>query len=117
MAPRGRYAGRHRAPLWWWPALVGSGALVAALLGGALTLHGPVAISAAPGASATVGADHVTGTGDTVVSLSGDTPSSRITPPMSRAAPAAPPATVPGAAAASRPAAARAAGAVPRTSP
>ncbi|RKE09906.1 CAP domain-containing protein [Catellatospora citrea] len=116
MAPRGRYAGRHRAPLRWWPALVGSGALVAALLGVALTLDGPIADSAAPGSAATAGAGDVTGTGDTTVSLSGDTPSSRITPPASRTAPAAARAPGPGALAASPPAAAQAAAAL-RTSP
>lgn len=116
MAPRGRYTGRHRAPLQWWPALIGTGALVAALVGGALNLGGPVAMSAGPGSPATAGAGHVTGTGDTTVSLSGDTPSSRITPSASRTVAAAARAPAQGVLAASLPAAAQAA-AAPRTSP
>ncbi|WP_230686839.1 CAP domain-containing protein [Catellatospora vulcania] len=88
MALRGRYPGRHRASLQWLPALAGSGALVAVLLGGVLALNRPAATSAAPGDPPAAGAAYVTGTGDSPVSLSGDTASSRITPTASR--PAAP---------------------------
>ncbi|MEV0460905.1 CAP domain-containing protein [Catellatospora methionotrophica] len=114
MAPRGRYHGRHRAPLRWWPALLGAGALVAALLGGAMTLDGSVVVSAAPGASAAADVHHVTDSGDAAVSLSGDTASSRITPPASRPAPVAPVTAGPSAPAVGRPVDARA---TPRTSP
>lgn len=116
MAPSGRYAGRHRAPLRLLPALIGSGALIAALVGGALALSGPAAVPGATAGSPTAGAAHVTGTGDTAVSLSGDTASSRITPPASPPAARALRAAAPGASAASRPAASPAGPPAPRTS-
>ncbi|MEU7999592.1 CAP domain-containing protein [Catellatospora sp. NPDC049111] len=117
MAPRGRYAGRHRAPLRLLPALIGSGALLVALVGAALALSGPSAAPAPAGGSPTAGAADVTGSDDTAAALSGDTPSSRITPPGSPHVFPRSAAAVADASAANRPAAARAAVPAPRTSP
>ncbi|GAA1411547.1 hypothetical protein GCM10009662_52110 [Catellatospora coxensis] len=95
------------------PALVGSGALLAALVGGVLALSGPTSTGGSPAA----GPAPVTGTGDTAASLSGDTPSSRITPQGSSYPSRAPSAATPGASTANRPAAARGGTPAPRTSP
>lgn len=113
MAPRGRYVGRHRAPLRLPPALIGSGVLLAALVGGVLALTGPTSTGGSP----TAGAPTVTGSGDTTAAPSGDTPSSRITPQGSSPARRVPAAAAPGASSANRPAAARPATPAPRTSP